>query len=327
LLSSAAIAFGDPSRIPFGFGLQGGRTVAIAPVDDVRSDLAFEANAKHLGTDAHALVVRSPVVRNARARFSLSFFFFSFFGAVGDSRRQCRRHAARCRRHARSGFPCLFPCPLVAPLCGALCAIRGVRIDRLYDDAFECGDYGPQDSAERHRRLPRCVDTSGRRAAALTSANRGFSVVPSLSVRPVAMNSEALGVDGARGFPCFGGLARDRGSGRSGRRGLRLLSEPSPGHARPSPAHRARLSEPQSTITRPCLRFESSRPHQNPANRLTLKHLRNRRKGEFATSLAPEFCLFVGYKVGYTRCEAGCFGSLSRTGFWSTRRQCAAQAW
>ena len=113
MLTPAAIAFGDPSRIPFDFGLQSCRTIAIAPVDDVRSDLAFEANTEHLQTDAHALFVRSPVVRNARARFSSSFFFLSFFGGVGDILRAAflalararwsRRWAARLARNAASG--------------------------------------------------------------------------------------------------------------------------------------------------------------------------------------------------------------------------------
>jgi hypothetical protein len=50
------------------------------PVTAMDGDFVFEPSAEHFGSDAHTLFVRSPVNRNARARFSLSFSFFLLLG-------------------------------------------------------------------------------------------------------------------------------------------------------------------------------------------------------------------------------------------------------
>jgi hypothetical protein len=123
LLSLAAVAFGDPGCIPLGFGFQSCRAVAITPVHEMRSDLAFEANAEDFGADLHAFASRSPILRNLRPRAPSLYYFFLllFLGGVRDMSRDnqdmSRDRCGTCRRAlALSVFR--SPCALAVALVG-----------------------------------------------------------------------------------------------------------------------------------------------------------------------------------------------------------------
>jgi hypothetical protein len=114
-------------------------------------DLAFEQDAEHLGADPHAFLVRPPIDSDARP-LCLYLYCSFFYGGVGDSRRHCRRHVARCRRQPLRDFSRFFPCALVTPLRSALGAEGSLGIDRLHNVCDE-GDGGTPKLADRHRDL------------------------------------------------------------------------------------------------------------------------------------------------------------------------------